>query len=364
MKADGSPAASAACLHRPLAPMGRAAQASLPGAVPCAAASRPWVLAATILASAMAFIDASVATIVLPVLQRELGAGLGALQWVVNGYTLPLAALLLVGGAAGDRFGRRRVFVAGTVLFALASAACALAPGTAWLIATRAVQGVGAAMMVPQSLAIIAAAFPPAIRGRAIGTWAGAASGHHRIGSGGRWPPGRQPGLAGGVLDQLAPGRRLGGVGSGACAREPLASGGADRLAGRRPGDGGLGVADTGARGAGRARGRRREGGRAHRRRHPGRRGLRASRAAGGGTAGAGQPLRGSGFRWGQPDDALSLRCASGGDVPASVRHDRAARAQSRRGWDGHPTDGAGDRAFCAAGRRAGRPIWRAWNSS
>ena len=156
--------------------MGRAAQASLPRAAPCATASRPWVLAATILASAMAFIDASVVTVVLPVLQRELGAGLGALQWVVNGYTLPLAALLLVGGAAGDRFGRRRVFVAGTVLFALASAACALAPGTAWLIETRAVQGVGAAMMVPQSLAIIAAAFPPEIRGGAIGTWAGAAS--------------------------------------------------------------------------------------------------------------------------------------------------------------------------------------------
>jgi EmrB/QacA subfamily drug resistance transporter len=175
MKADQA-SASCAVLHRPLAPTGRAARVSVPGAAPCAAASRPWVLAATILASAMAFIDGSVVTIVLPVLQRELGAGLGALQWVVNGYTLPLAALLLVGGAAGDRFGRRRVFVVGTVLFALASAACALAPGTAWLIATRAVQGVGAAIMVPQSLAIIAAAFPPEIRGRAIGTWAAAAA--------------------------------------------------------------------------------------------------------------------------------------------------------------------------------------------
>ena len=134
------------------------------------------MLAATILASAMAFIDGSVVTIALPVLQRELGAGLAALQWVVNGYTLFLAALLLIGGAAGDRFGRRRVFVAGTLLFAAASAACALAPGTATLIVARALQGLGAALMVPQSLAIISAAFPPEIRGRAIGTWAGAAS--------------------------------------------------------------------------------------------------------------------------------------------------------------------------------------------
>ena len=127
----------------------------------CAVASRPWVLAAAIVASAMAFIDGSVVNIALPVLQRELGAGLGTLQWVVNGYALFLAALLLVGGAAGDRFGRRRVFLSGIVLFALASAACALAPGIGALIAARAVQGVGAALMVPQSLAIISAAFPP-----------------------------------------------------------------------------------------------------------------------------------------------------------------------------------------------------------
>lgn len=166
----------AAGVHRPLAPAGRAARADSPGAVPCAAAARPWVLAATILASAMAFIDGSVVTIALPVLQRELGAGLAALQWVVNGYTLLLAALILVGGAAGDRFGRRRVFLIGTLVFAGASAACALAPGVGALIAARMLQGLGAALMVPQSLAIISAAFPPEIRGRAIGTWAGAAS--------------------------------------------------------------------------------------------------------------------------------------------------------------------------------------------
>jgi EmrB/QacA subfamily drug resistance transporter len=163
-------------LHRPLAPEGRAVRLRPAGAAPCAAASRPWVLAATILASAMAFIDGSVVTIALPVLQRELDAGFAALQWVVNGYTLFLGALLLVGGAAGDRFGRRRVFLGGTVLFAGASAACALAPGAGSLIAARAVQGVGAALMVPQSLAIISASFPQEGRGRAIGTWAGAAS--------------------------------------------------------------------------------------------------------------------------------------------------------------------------------------------
>lgn len=172
----GGEGGTGAALHRPLAPSGAAAIATRPGAVPCAEASRPWVLAATILASAMAFIDGSVVTIALPVLGRELDASLAELQWVVNGYTLFLAALLLVGGAAGDRFGRRRVFVLGTILFAAASAACAAAPGVWSLIAARAVQGVGAAIMVPQSLAIISAAFPPEVRGRAIGTWAGAAS--------------------------------------------------------------------------------------------------------------------------------------------------------------------------------------------
>lgn len=142
----------------------------------CGTTSRPWVLAATILASAMAFIDGSVVTIALPVLQNELDAGFVAVQWVINGYALFLAALLLVGGAAGDRFGRRKVFVVGIVVFTLASLACAVAPGIAALIAARAAQGIGAALLVPQSLAILSAAFPPELRGRAIGAWAGAAS--------------------------------------------------------------------------------------------------------------------------------------------------------------------------------------------
>lgn len=163
-------------LHRPLAPEGRAASRTAPASAPCLVAARPFVLAATIAASAMAFIDGSVVTIALPVMQAELDAGLGALQWVVNAYTLPLGALILVGGGAGDRFGRLRVFVIGTAVFALGSLGCALAPDAATLIAFRAVKGVGAALMVPQSLAIIAAAFPPEARGRAIGAWAGASA--------------------------------------------------------------------------------------------------------------------------------------------------------------------------------------------
>ncbi|PZQ46538.1 MAG: MFS transporter [Rhodovulum sulfidophilum] len=159
----------------PSAPDGLSSGDDVDGAR-CAPASRPWVLAATILASAMAFIDGSVVGIALPVLQRELGAGFVLVQWVVSGYTLFLAALLLVGGAAGDRFGRRRVFMAGILLFAAASLACAVAPGIRSLIAARTLQGIGAALLVPQSLAILSAAFPPEIRGRAIGTWAGAAS--------------------------------------------------------------------------------------------------------------------------------------------------------------------------------------------
>jgi EmrB/QacA subfamily drug resistance transporter len=163
-------------LHRPLCPEGRAAPQAAPATAECPAPDRPFVLAATILASAMAFIDGSVVTIALPVLQRDLGAGLAELQWVVNGYTLFLGALILIGGAAGDRLGRRRVFVWGIAVFAAASLACALAPGAPALIAARAVQGVGAALMVPQSLAIIAASFPAEVRGRAIGTWAGASA--------------------------------------------------------------------------------------------------------------------------------------------------------------------------------------------
>lgn len=131
----------------------------------------PWVLAATILGSSMAFIDGTAVNVALPALQRDLGATVADVQWVVEGYAMLLASLLLVGGSLGDRYGRRAVFAAGVALFALASAACGLAPGIGWLIAARTLQGASAALLVPGSLAILSAAFPPAARGRAIGTW-------------------------------------------------------------------------------------------------------------------------------------------------------------------------------------------------
>ena len=162
-------------LHRPLCPEGRSA-AGAPAEAACPPAARPYVLAATILASAMAFIDGSVVNIALPVIQAELGASFQALQWVVNGYTLMLGALILVGGGLGDRIGRRRMFIAGVAIFALASIGCAAAPSTGVLIAGRVVQGVGAAALVPQSLAIISASFPRDVRGAAIGTWAAASA--------------------------------------------------------------------------------------------------------------------------------------------------------------------------------------------
>lgn len=169
------PSANGTVYHRPLCPEGRGAR-DLPCDAPCPEASRPFVLAATILASAMAFIDGTIVTIALPALQQDLDASFSRLQWVVNAYALMLGGLILVGGGLGDRFGRRRIFAAGIGIFALASLFCALAPTAEFLIFGRALQGVGAALLVPQSLAIIAASFPKEVRGRAIGIWAGASA--------------------------------------------------------------------------------------------------------------------------------------------------------------------------------------------
>lgn len=141
---------------------------------PCAGfapAARRWTLVAAIMGSGMAFIDGSVVNVALPAIQRELGASAAQMQWVVEAYALLLASLLLAGGALGDRLGRKAVFMAGVAIFTTASAGCALAPSPAWLIAARAVQGLGAALLVPGSLALIGAAFPKAERGAAIGTW-------------------------------------------------------------------------------------------------------------------------------------------------------------------------------------------------
>ncbi|HEY0878164.1 MAG TPA: MFS transporter [Zeimonas sp.] len=131
------------------------------------------MLATSIVGSSMAFIDGSVVNVALPVLQAELDVPMRSVQWVVNAYLLMLGALILVGGSAGDRFGRRRVFVAGVVVFTLASLACGLAPDARSLVVARAVQGIGGALLVPNSLALISTAYPEDERGRAIGTWAG-----------------------------------------------------------------------------------------------------------------------------------------------------------------------------------------------
>lgn len=130
-----------------------------------------WVLAATVLGSAVAMFTGTVVNVALPTLSRDLGASTADIQWVLNAYLLTLASLILIGGALGDRFGHRRIFVTGAIGFAVASVLCALAPDVRWLIAFRALQGVAAALLVPESLAIIEAVYHPDDRGRAIGAW-------------------------------------------------------------------------------------------------------------------------------------------------------------------------------------------------
>jgi len=140
---------------------------------PCRPSQGVWVLVATILASSMAFIDSTVVNVALPALQNSFGASVVGVQWVVESYGLTLASLILVGGAMGDLFGRRRMFLLGVSVFALASMACGLAQSIQQLIAARAVQGIAAAFLVPGSLALISASFGENERGRAIGTWSG-----------------------------------------------------------------------------------------------------------------------------------------------------------------------------------------------
>lgn len=132
-----------------------------------------WLIAAAVLGSGIALLDGTVVNVALPTIGRELGGGLTGQQWVLDGYLLTLSALLLSGGAAGDRYGRRRVFLAGLVVFSIASLGCGLAPTIGWLIGARLVQGVGAAALVPGSLALIDAGITDADRGRAVGLWAG-----------------------------------------------------------------------------------------------------------------------------------------------------------------------------------------------
>jgi EmrB/QacA subfamily drug resistance transporter len=131
-----------------------------------------FVVAAAVLGSGMALLDATAVNVILPLIQRDLHSDAQFVQWVVEGYGLFLSALILVGGALGDIYGRRRMFVAGVALFAAASVACALAHSMEQLVAARCIQGIGAALLVPESLALISAEFEPRTRGKAIGTWA------------------------------------------------------------------------------------------------------------------------------------------------------------------------------------------------
>src|SRR5271165_1628621 len=140
---------------------------------PCRRQQGVWILVATILGSSMAFIDGTVVNVALPALQSSFGASVVGVQWVVESYGLTLAALILVGGSMGDLFGRRRMFLLGVAVFAAASIVCGLASSLQQLITARAVQGIGAAFLVPGSLALISASFGESERGRAIGTWSG-----------------------------------------------------------------------------------------------------------------------------------------------------------------------------------------------
>lgn len=130
-----------------------------------------WLLTATVLASGMAFLDGTAVQVALPTLGSDLGASLSDLQWILNGYMLPLAALILLGGSLGDRYGRRRIFLLGVAWFAAASLLCGLAQTPGQLVAARALQGVGGALLTPGSLALIQASFRPADRAPAIGVW-------------------------------------------------------------------------------------------------------------------------------------------------------------------------------------------------
>jgi EmrB/QacA subfamily drug resistance transporter len=141
--------------------------------IPYASARGRWVLLCAVLGTGLAMLDATAVNVALPALGEDFGASFAVLQWTVNGYTLAVASLILLGGALGDRFGRRRVFVVGVVWFAVASLLCGLAPNAELLVAARVLQGVGGALLTPGSLAMIAAAFREEDRARAVGAWSG-----------------------------------------------------------------------------------------------------------------------------------------------------------------------------------------------
>src|SRR6266436_1445694 len=143
------------------------------GTLRYASAKGRWALLATVLGSSVVMLDGTVVNIALPAIGRDLGAGVDGLQWIISGYLLTLSALILLGGALGDRFGRRRVFVIGVIWFAAASLVCGLAPNLPALVAARVLQGIGGALLTPGSLAILQASFADDDRAQAIGAWSG-----------------------------------------------------------------------------------------------------------------------------------------------------------------------------------------------
>ena len=157
-------------------PCEEAAAHAAPETPGCAAHAKPWVLGATVLASSVVFLEATVINVALPAIQQALGASVATMQWIASAYTLALAALTLVGGALGDRLGRRRLLAVGLGLFTAASLGAGLAPSSIALIVARALQGLGAALVAPNSLAHLSASFPRAERGRALGIWSAASA--------------------------------------------------------------------------------------------------------------------------------------------------------------------------------------------
>ena len=168
--------AAAVVVNTKAQPCGATIIRSVHPAAACPKQDKAWVLAAAVLGSTMAFVDESVVNVALPKIEVDLHTTLAGMQWVINAYTLCMSALLLIGGAAADRYGRRVLFLMGIITFAMASIICGCAPNVAALIAARAIQGVGAAMLIPCSLAIIGAAFDEQERGAAIGIWSGASA--------------------------------------------------------------------------------------------------------------------------------------------------------------------------------------------
>lgn len=167
---------------------------SFPPAAACLRQDKPWVLAVAVLGSTMAFVDESVVNVALPNIELDFHTTLAAMQWVINAYTVCMSALLLIGGAAADRYGRRKLFLTGVVTFTLASIACGFAPNSSALIGARVIQGVGAALLIPCSLAIIGAAFDEHDRAAAIGVWSSATA----------LASGAGPLLAGLLIDHLS----------------------------------------------------------------------------------------------------------------------------------------------------------------